>query len=224
MSVSAVTGSAALPPADAALRDLAAAVRDSGYRFTTVTPLTHGRVNDRPGNQYARDLRGIFGWSRLFQPNIVAPRLWALMQRAGVVEREGEGWRCSVRISTLGEHCFIHSAYPTRAADAVFFGPDTYRFDAAIAAHLATRARPVRRAVDIGCGAGAGAIRVATSCPDAEVLAVDPNERAIGFTRVNAALAGADSVRASYSDLLKGVEGDFDLIVANPPYLVAGYC
>lgn len=213
-------GVTALPPADAALRDLAAELQDSGYRFTTVTPLTHRRVNNRPGNRWARDLRGIFGWSRRFHSHIVAPPLWALMQRAGVVEREGEGWRCTVRLSTLGGRCFVHSAYPTRAADAVFFGPDTYRFDTAIAAHLTARTRPVHRAADIGCGAGAGAIRVAASYPEAEVLAVDLNTSAVRFTCVNAALAGTDNVRALCSDLLEGVEGKFDLIVANPPYLV----
>jgi methylase of polypeptide subunit release factors len=36
---------------------------------------------------------------------------------------------------------------------------------------------------------------------------------------VNAALAGVQ-VEAQHSDLLKNVEGEFDLIVANPPYLV----
>ena len=56
--------------------------------------------------------------------------------------------------------------------------------------------------------------------PDAEVLAVDINNRALSFARVNAALANTPNVQPLHSDLLTHVEGEFDLIVANPPYLV----
>ncbi len=76
----------------------------------------------------------------------------------------------------------------------------------------------MRRAVDIGCGAGPGALLVARARPEAEVLAVDINEVALGLTRVNAALAGLP-VAARHSDLLSGVDGRFDLVVSNPPYL-----
>ena len=89
------------------------------------------------------------------------------MHRAVVV---APGPRSAVRLSSLEGLLFMHSAYPTVAADAVFFGPDTYRFGRAILAHLG-RGAPVRRAVDIGCGAGPGAILVARAYPDAEVYA-----------------------------------------------------
>jgi hypothetical protein len=46
---------------DDALLRLAAAVRATGYRFVTVTPATHARVNPRPGNAWARDLRACSG-------------------------------------------------------------------------------------------------------------------------------------------------------------------
>ena len=110
----------------------------------------------------------------------------------------------------------MHSAYPTEAADAVFFGPDTYRFAQAIEAGLPRR---VRRAVDIGCGAGPGAVLVHKAFPDAEVYGVDINDDALALTRANAALNGA-RVEAVNSNLLTALPGQFDLIVANPPYLV----
>jgi methylase of polypeptide subunit release factors len=91
--------------------------------------------------------------------------------------------------------------------------------DAAVA-HLETLDRPVRRAVDIGCGTGAGAIAVAKRLPEAEVLAVDINHAALRFARVNAALAGVGNVQACHSDLLDGVEGSFDLIISNPPFMI----
>lgn len=202
---------------DIALLRLATAVRAAGYDFVTPTPATHARVNARPENAWAHDLAGVFGWSRPFRESVVPPAIRAAMHEAGVLSADGPGYRSTLRLSSLDGLLFLHSAYPTTAADAVFFGPDTYRFARAILAHRA--ARPVCRAVDIGCGAGPGAILVARAYPGAEVTAVDINPRALQLTRVNAALADV-SVSAVLSDLLSGVAGDFDLIVSNPPYLV----
>ena len=209
----AVTGSAA----DDALVRLAQAVRSTGYSFVTPTPLTIARVNARPGADWATDLRGVFGWSRPFRDGVVPPDVLALMQDAGVLADVPGGHRSLVRLSTLDGELFLHSAYPTAATDAVFFGPDTYRFASAILAHRP--ASPVRRAVDIGCGAGPGGVLVARAHPAAEVLAVDINDAALNLARANAALARV-SLRAVNSNLLLGVDGAFDLIVANPPYLV----
>ena len=200
-----------------ALTRLAHAVREAGYAFVTPTPLTVARVNARPGAEWASDLRGVFGWSRPFRDGAVPPGIMAMMQEAGVLAGHPGGHRSLVRLSTLDGETFLHSAYPTTAADAVFFGPDTYRFASAILAHR--QPSQVRRAVDIGCGAGPGAILVARAHPAAEVLAVDINDAALHLARANAALAGV-AVRAVNSNLLLGVEGAFDLIVANPPYLV----
>ncbi len=213
---------AAAADADDALLRLATAIRAAGYCFTTVTPATHARVNARPGNAWARGLEDVFGWSRPFRPAVLPPALFDLMRHAGVAVPHGEGgWRSSVRLSTLGGELFLHSAFPTAEPDAVFFGPDTYRFAAAVEAHLERRSSPVRRAVDIGCGAGPGAILVAKARPAAEVLMGDINEAALRFARVNAALAGAGNARALRSDLLAGVpDGPLDLVIANPPYLV----
>ncbi len=205
---------------DAALLRLAATLRDGGYRFITPTPATHERVNRRAGNAWARGVEDVFGWSRPFRDGVLAPEIVTLVREAGVLARAGEGWRSLVRLSSLGDALFLHSAYPTDAADAVFFGPDTYRFASALDAYLAARTVPVCRAVDIGCGAGPGAVLIALARPEAEVLAVDINEAALRLTRVNAALAGAGNVVACQSDLLSGVPGQFDLIVSNPPYLV----
>jgi methylase of polypeptide subunit release factors len=71
--------------------------------------------------------------------------------------------------------------------------------------------------VDIGCGSGAVAVTVARSVP--EVLAVDVNPLALRYTAVNADLAGV-RVTPVLSDLLTGVDGQFDLIVSNPPFMI----
>lgn len=205
-----------------AMVDLGRALRQHAYGFTTVTPLTHARVNARDSAAWAHDLAGIFGWSRPFKSAVPNPAILALMERAGVIDDSGEdgALRAQVRASTLDGQLYFHSAYPTTAADAVFFGPDTYRFIRALRNSLAALNMPVRRAADIGCGAGPGAITLALAYPGAEVFALDINPAALVLAEVNARIAGADNLEAVNSNLLKDVDGQFDLIVSNPPYLL----
>ena len=214
----------ALPlPDAAALHDLGRALRAAGYRFTTVTPATHSRVKSRSDHVWARDLADIFGWSRPFRAEALPPNVLALMIRAGIAQPHRDGWRSTLRASTLDGELYFHSAYPTSEPDAVFFGPDTYRFARALRSELAVIAatgRPVRRAADVGAGGGPGALTVARSFPAAEVLALDINARAMHVCGVNAQLANLDNVAVRHSNLLQDVPGEFDLIVSNPPYLL----
>lgn len=199
---------------------LVQAVRDTGYTFTTVTPATHARVNGRPGNSQAKTLRDVLGWSRPFADDLLPPTLLDALQRAEAVTRRPEGLRSTVRLSSLDQELFLHSAYPPSAADAVFFGPDTLRFVGAVLEHLQTRTTPVRRAVDIGCGSGAAGICVAKRLPDAEVVLVDINPAALRAAAVNARSAGVANVSLRQSDMLRAIEGRFDLIVSNPPFMI----
>ncbi|WP_085582366.1 MULTISPECIES: class I SAM-dependent methyltransferase [unclassified Pseudomonas] len=204
---------------DRELLELGMHLRQSGYRFITPTPLTHERVMQRAQRPLAKDQRDVFGWSMPFDKGLFAADRFQALERAGIFEQQGSLWRSTVRWSSLNDLLFVHSAYPTRQTDAVFFGPDTYRFARAIEAHLQRRTAPVTRAVDIGCGAGVGAVLIARARPQAQVVAVDINPRALRLTAVNAGLAGTDNIAIYHSDLLASVEGRFDLIVANPPYM-----
>ncbi len=213
---------------DEALLALARAVRDNGYRFTTVTPATHARVNARPDNAVARSLRDVLGWSRPFREDLIPADLTDLMQRAGVLDRvegpDGRLLKARVRLSSLADELFLHAAYPPLAADSVFFGPDTMRFAEAVLAHLEDHARAgqpaPRRVADIGCGSGAAGILVAKRVPQAEVVLVDINPAALRTAGINARLAGVENVHPVRSDMLSSVEGAFDLIVSNPPFMV----
>lgn len=202
-----------------ALLTLGQTLGDGGYRFITPTPLTHQRVNERESNQSAQTLEAIFGWNRPFASGVLPPELETSLLGSGIIERQGDRFISCVRWSTLNHLLLLHSAFPTTQEDSVFFGPDTYRFAQSIERQIDAARQPIRRAVDIGCGSGAGALVIARACPEAEVLAVDINPKALAFTQVNAQLAGLARVHALHSNILSGVDGSFDLIVANPPYM-----
>jgi methylase of polypeptide subunit release factors len=120
----------------------------------------------------------------------------------------------------MNGHLYFHSAFPTADDDAVFFGPDTYRFVPAILRGLGALAAAPARIADIGCGAAPAAIELALRFPQAQVSAADVNETALAVAAVNARLAGARHVEARRSSLLDGLDGDFDLVVSNPPYVL----
>ena len=109
-----------------------------GYRFTTVTPETHRRVNAHAAHQDAQDLRDVFGWNRPFAESVLPREIVDLLRRAGALNHHGERLRSRLRYSTLDGLLFAHSGYPTLEEDAVFFGPDTYRFAALIRRAVAT--------------------------------------------------------------------------------------
>lgn len=205
--------------ADRALLELGKRLIAENYRFVTPSPLTHQTVLQRFASPLAKDLRDAFGWSMPFDHTLFQDGELAMLEQAGIVERDGSLWRSTVRWSTLEGLLFAHSAYPTTQADSVFFGPDSYRFAQLIEAHLQQHFEPVHRVADIGCGGGVGALIVARARRDAQVLAVDINPRALRLCAVNAELAGLNNVTAYHSDILRSVEGSFDLIVANPPYM-----
>jgi methylase of polypeptide subunit release factors len=189
-----------------------------GYRFVTPTPATHYRVNNRAGNERARLLTDVFGWSRPFARSLLPVPLFEAL-RDGAIIREGPaGWKSFVRASTLQGDIFLHSAFPTSSAEAVFFGPDTYRFARAIKSSFCSEPRHLRRALDIGCGTGAGGIVVAKNAVCDEVIMTDINDTALQLARLNADAAGVRAT-TSQGDLFANVAGQFDLIVANPPYL-----
>jgi release factor glutamine methyltransferase len=76
------------------------------------------------------------------------------------------------------------------------------------------------RLVDIGTGSGVIALSLAAEFPKAEIVGADISEDALMLARENAERLGlADSVRLLRSNLLENVQPEFDLIVANLPYV-----
>jgi methylase of polypeptide subunit release factors len=205
---------------DGALADLLRRLKALDYDFVAVTPATHARIVARPDKKRAGNLRDIFGWSLPFARETLPADLFALLDRADAIERAGGGHRSRIRVSRVGAHLFLHSAYPTDGKDSVFLGPDTSRFVRFLAAELRRRrAAPVARLIDMGAGSGAGAICAAALLPRARLTLVDSNPEALRLARINAQAAGV-AVETVEAGSVEAVEGGFDLLIANPPYLM----
>ncbi len=72
--------------------------------------------------------------------------------------------------------------------------------------------------LDVGTGTGAIALAIAHERPDARVTATESSPGALALARENAEANGL-AVELVATDLLDGVEGTFDLVVSNPPYV-----
>jgi len=76
------------------------------------------------------------------------------------------------------------------------------------------------RIVDVGTGSGCIALALAKELPDAEIHATDISPDALEIGRANAARHQLEHrVHFHQTDLLVGLEGKFDVVVSNPPYV-----
>jgi release factor glutamine methyltransferase len=75
--------------------------------------------------------------------------------------------------------------------------------------------------VDLCTGSGALALALAQHWPDARVVGIDDSEAALGYARKNSVGTTIELVRADVTDpaLLTELDGQVDLLVANPPYV-----
>jgi methylase of polypeptide subunit release factors len=198
----------------AALLDLLRELQSRDYRFVCVTPSTHRTVLAR-SLKGEPTLRDIFGWNRSFEQDQLDPSLFELLRRANCLEQSGSKLRSRVRVASLAEQLFLHSSYPTNSADAVFFGPDTYRFARFVLARL-PELQGSEHIVEMGAGSGAVGILAAKLLASAKVTLVDVNPVALALAQINAAAAGAE-VSCTVSER---IPYGCDLVIANPPYMI----
>jgi len=74
------------------------------------------------------------------------------------------------------------------------------------------------RVADVGTGSGAIAISIALEMPSAEVFATDISSEALEVAHMNARRLGVE-VKFAQGNLLGPLQGKFDIIVSNPPYI-----
>lgn len=134
----------------------------------------------------------------------------ALLTEAGLLQVDGELLVPQVRVHVYNNCLFVEPRANRSILDA------SYKL-----ANVVTQALPrmkyTRRMLDVGTGTGFHSILFARDFD--EVVALDIDEDALANTAQNCAINGTDNVVRLQSDMYTQVEGQFDLIVANPPPL-----
>lgn len=98
--------------------------------------------------------------------------------------------------------------------------PDSETLIEAAIAHFG--AAPPNRILDLGTGPGTLLLAALSEFPAARGLGVDASEQALAYARDNARDLGmADRATFRSGDWATGIDGPFDLILCNPPYIAA---
>lgn len=117
----------------------------------------------------------------------------------------------------VGEQPFREGVFVV-TPDVLIPRPDTEVLVACALEHLPSR--DGMKVLDLGTGSGCIAMSIALERPNAEVTAVDASPAALEVARLNAQRLRAANVQFVRSDWFEGlVDGRFDVIVANPPYI-----
>jgi len=75
------------------------------------------------------------------------------------------------------------------------------------------------RVLDVGTGSGAIALALADEHPGAQIVALDSSPEALALARENAAACELE-IELRPGDIRGPIEGRFDLVVSNPPYVL----
>jgi hypothetical protein len=148
---------------------------------------------------------------------LVGGELRALLHRAGLLVVDGELVHATARLVPHDELLIAsdHAGGAERHADHV---PGVHRPSVALA-HLTVRGTG-ERALDMATGNGIQAILLAAHAD--HVVATDVSPRAVAYAAFNVALNGVRNVETRTGSFFEPVAGEqFDLVVANPPYVVS---
>jgi methylase of polypeptide subunit release factors len=135
----------------------------------------------------------------------------------GLLERDGRTVRPLLRVEPVEDLLLVHDP------DEDSLTRDDYVINPGRAsrtlASLTVR-RPVASALDLGTGCGIQALLAARHAE--RVVGVDINPRALELAHLSARLSGVGNVEWRQGSLYEPVEGErFDLVVANPPFVVS---
>lgn len=78
------------------------------------------------------------------------------------------------------------------------------------------------RILDIGTGSGCILLSLLRYSNDCQGVGADISEKALQLARTNAERLGAERAEFIVSNLFEKIEGKFEIIVSNPPYIKAG--
>jgi release factor glutamine methyltransferase len=98
--------------------------------------------------------------------------------------------------------------------------PETEHVIEAVLEILGVKHRSKIRIADVGTGSGCIALALARELPHAEIHATDISPSALEVARANAARQQLEKrIEFHETDLLRGLNQEFDFVVSNPPYV-----
>jgi len=101
--------------------------------------------------------------------------------------------------------------------------PDSETLIEAAIAHFSVLSTAPRRILDLGTGSGALLLAALDHWPDATGLGVDISTQALEIANENSRINELEArVTFQQGDWFSGISGQFDLILANPPYIKMG--
>lgn len=81
-----------------------------------------------------------------------------------------------------------------------------------------------KRVLEIGVGSGVISVMLSLLVQDIELIGVDINDTALELATQNAQKHNVlDKIKFIKSDLFENVEGNFDMVISNPPYIANDY-
>jgi methylase of polypeptide subunit release factors len=148
--------------------------------------------------------------------DLVGAELRGRLAQSGLLVDEGDAVRGAARIVPHDE--LLIASDHSSAEEHADHVPGVHRPSVALA-HMTVRASG-ERALDLCTGNGIQAILLAAHAKN--VVATDVNARALAYAAFNVALNGAGNVETRLGSFFEPVDGEqFDLVVANPPYVVS---
>ncbi|KAG8926724.1 hypothetical protein FRC02_008716 [Tulasnella sp. 418] len=222
-----------------AIHRLLSDLQQKSYQFFCPTPETQEiSINKRIQLSEkelltAKSVHDIWGWSiateesETFHSRELIDQLIA----AGVLTRDKSAsgvLRPQIRVSCLysegaGPNYYVHSSWPTDTVDAVFFGPDSYRY----IRYMSSLSRHIPNpsiAIDMCTGAGVGAIHLARMYPNAKVYGLDINPKALELASINVAHQMPNNkislvLSDGFSAVADELRDQVDIVAIDPPFI-----
>jgi carbamoyltransferase len=144
--------------------------------------------------------------------------LFATLRDLGVLIPRGNAWASRIDLFDVeGLYIATDHRYMILPEDKIDENPVMYvGMDSMGLVHTAPR-YSVDRVLDLCCGGGIQGLIASRYAKS--VASVDINPRAIRYARFNAQLNGIDNIQFHLGSLYQAVQGKFDTILANPPFV-----
>lgn len=150
----------------------------------------------------------------------LGPEVVRSLRACGLLAQDGDSLRATACLLPMQSLWTIRDFDPREVGGAMH--PDhvpSVSLSTALVANFTVRT-PARLGLDLGCGSGYQALRLAMHCD--RVIATDINDRCLNFAEMTMTLNGVRNVELRRGSLFEPVEGlTFDAIASNPPFVIS---